>query len=245
MLIQAADCAYSQPTQRGRDAGRRRVQALEDKLRSMETLLQNVRRCNTNYDINKENPVSDMAERDWREPRRVQPMSVSRPAHARPGEVACDMLLETIFLTVGQNAPDDKGDLDYHGHSSGPAFLHGLWNHFEGLTGSENGSTFLTSQYPLDVSEIPVVPAKSSQAKCLPAKTLAQELVSAALDDACALIRFVHRPTFDRMFNRIYATCHLEYGHEDEKSLLLLYSVLALGSLFSTSFGSTMAISEG
>ncbi len=66
----------------------------------------------------------------------------------------------------------------------------------------------------------------------LPSKEIAQDLVSNTLDDACALMRFLHRPTFDRMFDRIYDLPAEEYGNEENRFLPMLYAVLAVGTLF-------------
>ena len=63
-------------------------------------------------------------------------------------------------------------------------------------------------------------------------KSCALLLSSNALDDACAILRLVHRPTFDAMLHRIYDTPPEEFGDEENSFLPQLYAVIALGTLF-------------
>lgn len=66
----------------------------------------------------------------------------------------------------------------------------------------------------------------------LPSRKVAVALVDAALDDACALDRFIHRPTFNYYLARLYELDPDEYGTDETKYIPLVYSVLALGCLF-------------
>jgi hypothetical protein len=67
----------------------------------------------------------------------------------------------------------------------------------------------------------------------LPSKDCGRELCEVALDDACALMRFVHQPTFYAMFDRVYDTEPELFEIEENKYLPLVYSIMAVGCLFS------------
>ena len=76
-----------------------------------------------------------------------------------------------------------------------------------------------------DISPTPI-------AMFLPSRKVADKLITSALDDACALESFIHRPTFDRLLTRVYATNPLEFSSEERSFVPLLYAILALGCLF-------------
>ena len=64
----------------------------------------------------------------------------------------------------------------------------------------------------------------------LPSKEVAQLLTDIALDDGCCLMSFVHRPTFSRLLDEIYAN---EFHSSEAREFLpVLYEALALGTLF-------------
>ena len=76
----------------------------------------------------------------------------------------------------------------------------------------------------------------------LPSRECAQSLCGYALDDACAVMRFVHQPTFYVMFNRIYDVQPEDFGNEENRFLPLLYATMALGCLFTSSEESQLQI---
>jgi hypothetical protein len=67
----------------------------------------------------------------------------------------------------------------------------------------------------------------------LPPREAAIELCRNAIDDCCALMRPVHRPTFFRRLHSVYDTDPEHYHSDHFKFLPLLYVVMALGCLFS------------
>ena len=83
----------------------------------------------------------------------------------------------------------------------------------------------------------------------LPPRDIAVELATSALNEACALFNFVHKPSFFSMLEEIYLLNPAQYTDKEHRFLPLLYSILALGYLFSRNervhFGYTHAISEG
>lgn len=84
-----------------------------------------------------------------------------------------------------------------------------------------------THQSPADSSS--VLPSGTD----LPSKREARILCDHALIEAGALMRIVHLPTFYSSVDRIYETPSENYGNVENAFLPLLYSVLAVGTLFS------------
>lgn len=166
--------------------------------------------------------------------------SLGKPGLGGDGEK--DSLLESMVENTGSLDLDDQGHWDFHGHSSGIVFLRRMREQFGDLMGStEFGATaFLkkrraqshvfesprstTGESPLD-SNLP-------NTHDLPPRECAKQLCSNCLNDACALMRFVHQPTFYASFDRIYNTPPENFGNEENSFLPLLYVVLALGCLF-------------
>ena len=53
-----------------------------------------------------------------------------------------------------------------------------------------------------------------------------------SFNDACALLRFMHQPTFYEMLDRIYTVPVENFGDDENRFLPLLYVILALGCMF-------------
>lgn len=67
----------------------------------------------------------------------------------------------------------------------------------------------------------------------LPPKNVASELIEAVWDNACVLFRFYHRPSFIRDLDLLYETDPDDYTNKQYKILPLVYSIMAVGVLFS------------
>lgn len=160
---------------------------------------------------------------------------------------------------AGSLALDDQGHWDFYGHSSGMIFLQRMREQFGTLAGkSESKRLFFNSpslperfSSPRSASASPMNPGMTN-VHDLPAKACARKLCSCALDDAAALLRFVHQPSFYDAFDRVYDTPPEEFTSADQGFLPLLYSVLALGCLFARSeesilqsYGYESAIDQG
>ena len=154
-----------------------------------------------------------------------------------------ESLLESMVESTGLLDIDDEGYWDFHGHSSGFVFLRRMREQFGDLMGKTEGvrMPFMKSRSPLSLLQ-PLESPKSildspmdsnlSNTHDLPNRDCARQLCEYALDDACALMRFVHQPTFYNMFDRIYDTAPEHFGNDENRFLPLLYSMLALGCLF-------------
>jgi len=165
---------------------------------------------------------------------------------AGTAETEKDSMLESMVENTGSLDLDDEGHWDFYGHSSGRAFLRKMRDQFGDLMGR---SDIYNTNYPSSRSRdqstqsltSPATPSISSPVfprfpttDELPVKACAISFCTNALDDACAILRFVHQPTFYAMVDRIYDMQPEDLGPEENKFLPLLYSTLALGVLFAT-----------
>jgi hypothetical protein len=164
------------------------------------------------------------------------PYASRNPQGASAGK---DTLLDAMVEATGKLDIDETSHVvEYHGQSSGMAFL-----------GRLNGSAFggklsevrlektplsrptqeyspqsQSSQSPQDnIPDVTLLPMK---------KEKAIELVETCLDKACVLMRFVHRPTFMAMTDRLYNLRPEDYEDDDSNFLPLFYLALAVGCLF-------------
>ncbi|OJJ94627.1 hypothetical protein ASPACDRAFT_65076 [Aspergillus aculeatus ATCC 16872] len=78
----------------------------------------------------------------------------------------------------------------------------------------------------------------------LPSKEVAYVLLRHALEDACALQKFVHEPSFYMMVELIYSTPPEVLRQKYPHSLALLFAALALGSHFSRGLSPSGSLSQ-
>ena len=142
---------------------------------------------------------------------------------------------------------DDQGHWDYHGHSSGHAFMSRFRAQFHDLPVADfpapqnrnrpfpqllESSPKSAGSSPFDIH----VPSSLD----LPSKEVAKELCHNTLDDAVVLMRFIHQPSFYRKFDRIFATDPDHFTTADVRFLPLLYVVMAVGCLFASTENSVL-----
>lgn len=168
------------------------------------------------------------------------------PASDTGTDAGEESLLETMVENSGSLDLDDQGHWDYHGHSSGIIFLQRLRKQL----GASDMATVLPRLRP--VSQFLDSPKSTSESPQdsslppthdLPPRVIAQKLCRNALDDACALMRFVHEPSFYAMVDRIYDIPPEQFTNEEHTFLPLLYLVIAVGCLFSDDGASTLDVS--
>lgn len=162
-----------------------------------------------------------------------------RPPLAPNPENKSDTNLESMVRAVAQMDVDEQGHWDYHGHSSGLSFMRRMREQLGDLMGPDSPATpFVKSRPPSLVLDSPRSaldsPSEnpSSPSSELPPRDLARQFCSNAVDDAAALLKFVHKPSFWTSFERIYDTPSENWGNEEQRFLPLLYSAMALGTLF-------------
>ena len=233
------DCTYDQPSNRRRNpAPQQHIEELEGRLHRAEAI---IRSALPHVDL--DDPTLDVARL------RSRPETRLRPADNRGGEDRSagsgddpdtDALMESMVETTGQLDIDDRGYLDYHGHSSGLSFMRRMRKQYGDLFGEESRSgPFVMPDGMPKIHTSPKSPtgpfsddAAPHTLELLPSKAVARTLVSNALDDGCTLIRFVHQPTFYAMMDRLYSRHPDAYGDEENRFLPLLYVVLSFGCLF-------------
>jgi hypothetical protein len=245
-----AECTYDQPSNRRRNPAPQYIEALEARLQRAEALLQTVLPGVDLDDPKLENlipqKVSFPGEPNARVLKRENvPRSRIPPAMGAGGkEGEKDSLLESMVQSTATLDLDDQGYWDYRGHSSGVLFLRRMRQQFGDMMGSVEGHGVLAKPkgqklLPLGVFDSPRSTGDSPLTTSLPplddlpSKDCGRELCEVALDDACALMRFVHQPTFYAMFDRVYDTEPELFEIEENKYLPLVYSIMAVGCLFS------------
>ena len=167
-----------------------------------------------------------------------------------------DVPLETVLQAAGELDLDEQGNWSYHGHGSSPAFIRRIGEQFSNVSDTGRGkSTLLRLRPEPQIHDSPrnsdgqSVEGSTQDSISLPPRDVALELTLSALNDACAILKFVHHPSFYSMFDRLYLVHPEQYGYEENKFLPLLYAVFAVGYLFSNNeganFGYAHAVSEG
>lgn len=150
-----------------------------------------------------------------------------------------DAELQSMIETTGQLDLDDNGYWDFHGGSSGAVFLSRMREQFGGLLGASKAP--LLPRPPRPAATQLESPRSSYNSPVdgglpntvdLPPKETARLLAVNALTCACALMKFVHGPTFWEMFDRIYDAPPESFGDEENRFLPMLYTILALGCMF-------------
>jgi hypothetical protein len=121
------------------------------------------------------------------------------------------------------------GENGFHGHSSEFAFLERMRDKLGDGIDLSKSSRATAVQDPMpqlfDPAPSSIEPAN------LPSREEARRLVDIALD-AFPLMCVTHRPTFENHLNLIYALDPKDYGPKESQFLPLLFSVMAVGSLF-------------
>ncbi|GIZ40025.1 hypothetical protein CKM354_000338100 [Cercospora kikuchii] len=248
--VYSYDCSYDQPSNRRRNPAPAYVENLEHRVHRAETLLHILI---PNLDLN--DPGIELAvQQGWipGAPGKGNPTAAvhearaSRPAPAPAstlpsdtGEKKPDTNLESMVRAIAQLDMDETGHWDYHGHSSGLSFVRRMREQLGDLMGPETFATPFVKNRPMSqvfdsprsIVESPMGEIASISTE-LPPKEMARQLSVYAINDAAALLRMVHHPTYWESFERLYATPSDNYSNEDNRFLPLFYSAIALGSLF-------------
>jgi hypothetical protein len=153
-----------------------------------------------------------------------------------------DAHLRSMIESTGQLDLDETGHWDFHGRSSGTVFMRRMREQFSELLGNDHNAPLLPRiprpkvmtpmfESPRSSTESPL-DAGLPNTVDLPSRETAKVLCESSLNGACALLRFVHQPTFYKMFDRIYNMSPETFGDCENRFLPLLYMVLALGCMF-------------
>jgi len=156
------------------------------------------------------------------------------PGQMRDGEK--DSMLESMIENTAQLDLDDQGKMDFYGRSSSRVYLERINQQMgnfmgdldpSGLPGGLRPQAF-DSPRSTDSSLDHGLPNIAD----LPSKDSARILCDGAIDNALVLLRFLHKPTFWNMFDRIYDVPTDLWTNEEHRYLPLIYATIALGTLF-------------
>lgn len=246
LLTLEVECTYDQPSNRRRNAAPQYIEALEKRLKRMETVLNIVL---PGVDIEEPNLESALQQNafQFNKPGATNGIAlVQMGDRAAPHmDVGAESQLESMVKSTGQLDLDEEGHWDFHGHSSGLSFVRRMREQYPDIMTEAPYTPFVKSRPMSQVFESPKFDSPRSNAESpidgsspaatpdLPSREVARELVENAISDAASLLRCVHEPTIWKAFDRIYDVPSENYTNDDNVFLPLLYSMLALGSLFS------------
>lgn len=126
---------------------------------------------------------------------------------------------------IGQN------EAEFHGHSSEAGFLERMRDKLGDGIDISRASLDKADKYSLPGPRLFDFTPSPARLASLPSKERTQELVDIALD-AFPFLCVIHRPNFDYHLDIIYALKPGDYDTAEARFLPLLYSIMALGSLF-------------
>ena len=162
------------------------------------------------------------------------PSSQQSPTDNIPDE-SKERLLDTMIETTGRLEIDDRGNRDWHGRFAGLTFIQRMREHCEKLLNGDldkQGTSESSFIDPSKQSRSNRLTKTPEALESLPGRKVARELSFIGLETACCHMRFVHRPTFYRMFDRIYDLDPESYSDAEYQFLPLLFAILSLGVLF-------------
>ena len=237
--VYSYECTYDQPSTRRRNPAPQYIEALEARLSKAEAILHAVLPdldlTDPRYDARSVEEIlaSLNLKKDEQSPR-------SLLEENDQAEQCDESLLESMVDNTGSLDLDDQGHWDYHGHSSGLIFVQRLRKQFGNLVPDQRpppAKFRQVSQYLEGAKSASESPADShlSPLHDLPPREVARQLCTNALDDSCFILRFMHKPSFYAMFERIYDTPPEQFTNEENTFLPLLYLALACGCLFNSS----------
>lgn len=132
-----------------------------------------------------------------------------------------DQLIQTIFPQLDVKNENFNSDL----------FLQVLEKHKK--NGVIDLNSILKEYHKIANPAVPKTIAPIEIKIILPPREIALKLIYKTWNEACVLFRFYHRPSFIQDFNSLYETNPNEYSNHQNKVLPLIYSVIAVGALFS------------
>ncbi|KAK4146256.1 fungal-specific transcription factor domain-containing protein [Dichotomopilus funicola] len=233
-------CTYDKPSNRRRNPAPQYIEALENKLDRAMALLRefmpNVDLADPNLD-----PAVQQEFRNREKARARTQEAKAEASNARPDEQQ-DAQIMSMIESIGQLDLKESGEWDFHGVSSGAVFLRRMKDHFQTLLGNEYQIPFLPRPaippglFTIHTPSSPAAsPLTNPTMHTLPPRDRVDKLCHYSLDCATCLLRVVHRPTFFETLDRLYSTPQGSWGNEEQRFLGLLYSVLALGSVYNVS----------
>ncbi|KAF2403557.1 hypothetical protein EJ06DRAFT_282845 [Trichodelitschia bisporula] len=245
--VYSYECTYDQPSNRRRNAAPQYIEALETQLKRANAIIKLLVPDADLGDHNLEAKLRQGLLRPHASLQQVQaPPPVAFPAnpvaHASNGvpsnDTAAESHLESMVKSTGQLDLDEQGNLEYHGQSSGLSFVRRMKEQLGADFIVEGHATPFVKSRPL--SQVFDSPRSTTDSPWdsahpgsdLPPREKASLLCEIAVDDAAALLRIVHYPTFKASLDRLYDIPPESYTNDDNVFLPLAYACMALGTLF-------------
>lgn len=256
LLIVTPDCTYDQPSHRRRNPAPVFLEAMEQKMRRAERIVQLLF-----PGLSLDDPKFDELLQHGRVPEadRAAVHAKLDASHAlQKSDVAAqdgqDTNLESMVRSTGSLDLDESGNWDYYGSSSGLNFLRRMGEEFAEIVRPDKAGNIVgrrdhqfteedrilkaqkmshvmmrSPKSPLGDTRSPTTDSQTDRdgsTDGLPTRQIARKLCEYALDDACAIICPVHQPSFYKSFDRIYDSPPDKYENQDHRFLPLLYSTL-------------------
>ena len=237
------ECTYDQPSNRRRNPAPQYIEALENRLHKAEAILRSVV-----PGIDLDDPKFDARGIDQIIESENIKSTRSKTCTAKESNPEDDPQIHSMVENSGSLDLDDQGHWDFHGHSSGFSFMSKLRAQFGDLsvpdpripTHRSRPFAQLLESSPKSAGSSPFDTSMPSPLD-LPSKEVARQLCANTLDDATALMRFVHQPSFFQKFDRIFTTDPEHFTTADIKFLPLLHFVMAVGCLFASTENSALS----
>ena len=240
------ECTYDQPSNRRRNPPPAYIEALEGRLQKAEAILRTIlpgaNLDDPKFDVHSIDQIIDSS-------KGTKASGKSSERQARPSVVQDDDAeLQTMVDGTGSLDLDEQGHWGYHGTSSGFTFIRNLRAQFGDLSVPDPPISYAKSRAVSHLVESPQSASSSnydrssSPAAELPDKEEAMQLCRNALEVACALMRFVHKPSFYGKVVKIFETDPDNYTNADMKFLPLLLVVMAVGCLFGETEDTTLDV---
>jgi hypothetical protein len=149
-----------------------------------------------------------------------------------------DVQLRSMIESTGQLDLDKWGRCNFRGGSSEKVFVRLMGEQLKDVLGAgqvlakiSRDPSMLTFNIPKSATECPSDFGLPNTIG-LPSREVAKALCSDALGCPCCLLRFIHQPSFYKMFDRVYDIPAKDFCDDENRHLPLLYMILALGCLF-------------
>ncbi|KAK8875262.1 fungal specific transcription factor [Apiospora arundinis] len=244
-----SECLYTRVSQReGEARPSQDIDELKERLHIAETLL---RRFLPEVDLSNldsastslegRSPLQRRAESDAAPDSGTSSAVANTPAASDTSSVEYRGRFIPLVENANQLDRTDTGEYNFHGMSSGAAFLNRITQYLPGLPRYDSRMPFLP-QPPrpsfMDPTEShahmrnPWSQLVSHGISRLPLRQLAHDLCEYAFSRASCLFRVVHVPSFWEAFDRLYEERPQRYTLEQQRFVGLLFSAMALGSMY-------------
>ncbi|KAI9150376.1 Activator of stress protein [Paramyrothecium foliicola] len=223
-----SECTYEVPSKRSKSSRAPSAEDLEARLHLAESI---IRKFLPHIDLQALEAVTSSPQlTSTCETAREEGFGPDR--QATPGPAAESAKYIPVVQDQHHLRLTDSGEFDFHGLSSDAAFLNRITQHLPGLLRYDSRIPGL----PSSTSSPSLPPISMGQSNYdyskLPRRELARILCEYSFNHATCLLRIVHVPSFYKRFDSVYDAKKKRFTQDEEQFLGLLYSVLALGSMY-------------